>query len=112
MSKENFLERRIDWHQTKGLSVTIIVLLLTNIISTVWWAATLTNDVDRIKDRPDLNERVIRLEAIQEANGQYLVRMATALSNMTETIKRIDREQARRASIVRSAEKHLEQQRK
>ena len=94
------VERRQDWHQTKGLSVTIIVLLITNIISTVWWAATLTNDVESIKGKPNLVERVIRLEAVTEAHTEYLDRLSEVLNKVDSNMTRIDRDQARTAVIL------------
>lgn len=84
----------IDWHQTKGLSLSIIMLLIVNIVSTVWWAATLTNDVTQIKARPDLTERVIKLEAITEERKSILNKLATTLDRMDSTINRIDKDQA------------------
>jgi len=102
-------ERRVrtDWHQTKNVSITIIVLLLTNIVSTVWWAATLTGDVDRIMKKPELVERVIRLEAITEAHNLYLSRLSHTLDKVDANMDRIDKEQARRASIVNAAEAYM-----
>ncbi len=97
-------ERRVDWHQTKGLSITIIVLLVTNIISTVWWAATLTNDVDTIKQMPPLVERVIRLEAVTEVHNRYLNSLNSTLDRVNANMSRIDREQARRTSIIKKVE--------
>ena len=92
--------RDIEWHQTKGISITIILLLLTNIVSTVWWAASLTNDVDSIKARPKLTERVIRLEAVTEANSKYLNRLSRVLDKLETTVSRIDREQVKRAVML------------
>lgn len=98
MSEEKYdgEERRQEWHQTKGLSISIIALLVGNIVTTVWWAATLTGDVKKINERPDLTERVIKLEAKQEANQQYLNRLASILDKVSDTVTRIDKEQARR----------------
>lgn len=94
------IERRIDWHQTKGLSLSIIGLLLVNIVSTVWWAATLTNDVTRIKEEPDLVERVIKLEAVTKEYKDVLTRFITVIDKLDNTVDRIDREQAKRGPLV------------
>ncbi len=101
-------ERRVDWHQTKGLSITIIVLLLTNIVSTVWWAATLTKDVDIIKSSPPLVERVIRLETIADIQYRYLNRLNATLDKVNANMERIDREQARRSTTVKKAERYFD----
>ena len=89
----------IDWHQTKGLSLSIIILLVVNIVSTVWWAATLTNDVTQIKARPDLTERVIKLEAVSDEYKTILGRINYTLNNMNSTISRIDRSQAEHVGV-------------
>ena len=101
-------ERRedIDWHQTKGLSLSIIALLLVNIVSTVWWAATLTNDVEQLKNNanirviPKLTERVIRLEAIKDETNRILGKLVTSIDKLDSTVDRIDREQAKREPLV------------
>ena len=105
---EEEIERRIDWHQTKGLSLSIIMLLIVNIVSTVWWAATLTNDVNQGKDNdnrvslivPKLTERIIRLEAVTSEYQRILTRVVATLDKMDNTVNRIDREQAKRGPIV------------
>jgi uncharacterized iron-regulated membrane protein len=95
----------IDWHQTKGLSLSIIILLIVNIVSTVWWAATLTNDVTQIKERPDLTERVIKLEAVTEEYQKVLGRVVTIIDNVERRLNRVDKEQARRLSIIQRIER-------
>lgn len=101
-------KHEIDWHQTKGLSLSIIILLVINIVSTVWWAATLTNDVNQAKDNdskvsllvPKLTERIIRLEAVTSEYQRILTRVVATLDKMDNTVDRIDREQAKRGPIV------------
>ena len=95
-------ERRMDveWHQTKGISVSIILLLLVNITSTVWWAASLTNDVETIKAKPELIERVIRLEATVDVHNRYLSRLPNILDKVEATVNRIDKEQIKRAVML------------
>ncbi len=100
-------DTNVDWHQTKGLSLTIITLLLANIISTVWWAATLTKDVDTIKGKTPLLERVIRLETITEIQYKYLNRLNATLDKVNTNMDRIDREQSRRSTTVKKAEKYF-----
>ena len=91
---------RDEWHNTKGLAITIIVLLITNIISSVWWAATLTNDVNSLKEAPKLTERVIRLEAVTEANTKYMNRLNRTLDIVNSNMIRMDKEQTKRAVML------------
>ena len=95
---------RIDWHQTKGLSISIIILLIVNIVSTVWWAATLTSDVGQNSDVveliPKVLERVIILEAITGEYKDILTRFLGTLDKMDATVTRIDREQAKRTNSI------------
>ena len=100
-------DRRQEWHQTRGLAISIILLLITNIISSIWWAASLTKDVEQLRSLPDLSERVIRLEAVSEAQTLYLTRLGSTLDKINTNMDRIDREQARRTSIVKRAGEHL-----
>ena len=104
-------DRRVnpEWHQDKRISIATIFLLLVNLGSTIWWAADLTHDVDSIMNRPDLTERVIRIEATVEAHNRYLGRLSTVLDKMETTVARIDREQAMRGSIVKDARKHIQE---
>lgn len=96
-----------DWHQTKGLFVAIIVLLLTNIGSSIWWAADLNNDVQDLKEEPNLLERVLKLEAITEANAKYLNRLNSTLDRVNANMTRIDREQVKRTETIERAKRYL-----
>jgi len=127
MSKEINMEK--DWHQTKGLSLSIIILLIINIVSTVWWAATLTSDVAQIKfdnknlpslrlrvakmegkvegydkvltiDLPLLRLRVAKMEGKLEAYDKVLNRLIIVLDRLDTTVDRIDREQSKRGPLV------------
>lgn len=97
----------LSWHQTRGVTVTIITLLLANIISSVWWAATITSDVDKLKNKPNLVERVIRLEAVQDQNTRYLSRLSIVLDRLESTVRKIDKEQVRRSELLDRTAKHL-----
>jgi len=97
----------IHWHQTKSLSLSIIGLLLVNIVSTVWWAATLTSDVAQFKQRPDLLERVIKLETLTaEYNGglgrliDLIDKLERKIDKQSGKVYRIDREQSRRKDSI------------
>ena len=98
----------LSWHQTKSITITIITLLITNIVSSVWWAASITTDVDALKTRPDLLERVIRVETIAEQNTRYYNRLSLILDKVNANMDRIDREQVLRASTIKRVERHLQ----
>jgi len=104
-----------DWHQTKGIALTIIILLITNIGASIWWAASLTSDVgvikDQVKEQPEIVERIIKLETITELMQGTFGRYIEALHDIEQTVARIDREQARRKSIIDAVEKQFENKR-
>jgi len=105
----NGLDRRIpaqEWHTNKNYFLSIIFLIIANIGSTVWWAGGINSDVRQLKERPDLTERVVQLETTIALNEKYFNEFRRTLESMNTTITRIDREQARRKSIVDRAEKN------
>jgi len=107
MSEETELSKEV-WHKTKGISITVIILLVINIISTVWWAATLTSDVSQLKELaseysitvPKITERVIRLEAVTAEYQNVLSRLVSILDKLEQNVYRIDREQAKRTNSI------------
>lgn len=102
-------ERRkvLDWHQTKPTAYTIIVLLSANILSSIWWAATITSDVENLKKRPDVLERVIRNEARLDEQSQIIIKITATLDHVADTMNKIALEQARRTEVIENAKKHL-----
>lgn len=102
------LDRRVpapEWHTSKNYFLSIIFLLVTNIGSTIWWAGGINSDVEQLKARPDLTERVIQLETTVTVHNKYFNRLDITLTSLDKTMSRIDREQARRKSIVDRVEK-------
>lgn len=102
------MDRRSDnpeWHTNKNYLLSIIFLLISNIGATIWWASSINSDVEVLKARPNLLVRVIKLETTISLQNKYFNRLDITLENMNRTITRIDREQARRKSIVDRAEK-------
>lgn len=107
MSEETELSKEV-WHKTKGISITVILLLVINIVSTVWWAATLTSDVQGLKNRgeqysiviPELTERIIVLEAVTSEYQNVLTRLVAILDKVEDNINKIDREQAKRTNSI------------
>lgn len=92
-------ENHESWHNTKGLSVSIILLLLVNIVSTVWWAATLTSDVHTVAAASTIisknRESIIRVEAKLELYDSTLNKLNQSINRLDSTVSRIDREQAK-----------------
>jgi len=107
MSEETELSKEV-WHKTKGISITVIVLLTVNIISTVWWAATLTGDVNTLKDTakeysiivPELTERLIRLETVTSVYHNGLDRIVGIIDKLEQRVYKIDREQSKRTNSI------------
>lgn len=101
------------WHKTKGISITVIILLIVNIVSTVWWAATLTNDVSQLKSTeeayniivPELTERVIRLEAVTEEYNSVLSRLVNIIDRLEKKLNNVDKNAAILEGDVRRLEK-------
>lgn len=89
-----------EWHLDKRVPLTIIGLLVANIFATGWGAATLTADVQTLKARPYLAERVIRLEAITEEHSRYLTRLSLVMDRVSATMDVVAKEQARRAGAI------------
>jgi len=92
--------REHDWHLNKNVSVTIIFLLFVNLGSGVWFLSGLSGDVRALKQRPDLTERVIKLEAITNEQGRLLQKLDSTLTRFNNTITRIDKEQAKRGPLI------------
>ena len=107
MSEETALSKEV-WHKTKGISITVIILLVINIVSTVWWAATLTSDVTQLKDIakeysitiPKITERVIRLEAVTAEYQNVLTRLVSILDKLERNVDQIGLEQAKRTNSI------------
>lgn len=80
--------------------MSVIVLLILNISATSWQAATLVNDVNNLKSRPDMTERVIRLEAVTDEHKRVLTDLSMVLTRIDGTIDRIAAEQNRRTGTI------------
>lgn len=100
-----------DWHLDKKVSLAMVGGLIVNLmVSTygvVWNQAKQDSRIQQLELRPDLTERVIRLEILVAGQNTILTKMEGTLSRLDNTISRIDREQARRKSIIDNAEKHF-----
>ena len=99
-------ERRknVDWHLNKSVSLSVIILLLANIGMSIWWLAGLDNDVEALKAKPDLLERVIRLEAKSDEYQRIFQRLELTLDRIDKTLKEVSDEQKRREGIIKKIE--------
>jgi len=103
-------ERRghVDWHLNRSVSFTIILLLLGNIATSIWWASSINTDIESLRSIPAeisvIKERLVRLETTVETHNAYFNKLNSTLDKFNSTLDRIDREQARRKSIVDSVE--------
>lgn len=98
---------KLDWHLTKSVSVSMLIGILANIIIVVALFVRMQADVDTIKERPDLTERVIKLEALTSEYGRILTRLDTTIDNVNSTLERVAVEQAKRSNVIEQAKDHL-----
>jgi len=105
MKYEGEERREPEWHVNKNVSLSIILLLITNIAMGAWFMSGLSSDVESLKSRPDLTARVIKLEALTSEQGRIISRIDATLDKFNNTLTRIDREQAKRGPIVYGQDK-------
>ncbi len=98
-------DRRADpaWHNNKNYFLSIIFLIIGNIGATIWWASSITSDVEVLKAKPDLLERVIRLETSVELHNKYFDKFTISLDNLNKSIIRVDKELERRKTTFEQA---------
>lgn len=107
-------ERRehVDWHLNRSVSMTIIILLLGNIATSIWWASSINSDITALRDTPAIisvmKERLVKLETTVETHNKYFNKLNDTLEKFNTTIDRIDREQSRRTSIIKRVENHFD----
>ncbi len=97
----------MDWHLNKSVAISIIFLLLTNIGSTIWFLSSINSDVDALKARPDLLERVIKLEGRSNEYGRILTRIDNTLDTFNTTLSKVSNELARRTPFADAVEKQI-----
>ncbi len=102
-------ERRehLDWHLNKSISMSVIILLIANLSISVWWLSGLNKDIEVLKAKPDLLERVIRLEARSNEQGRIIKKMDQTLDNINTTILQVSNELSRRKPFADAVEKKL-----
>jgi len=98
-------DRRADpvWHNNKNYFLSIIFLIISNIGATIWWASSINSDVEILKSKPDLLERVIRLETSVELHNKYFDKFTISLDNLNSSIIRVDKELERRKTTFEQA---------
>lgn len=104
----SFMEK--EWHQTKAAAISIIGLLLVQIGTSIWWASGIDADVRTLKERPELTERVIKLEALTSEHGRMLNRFNDTLDKLDSTMEKFGTEQSRRLSTIQRVEEHLKKE--
>ncbi|VAW62341.1 hypothetical protein MNBD_GAMMA08-1809 [hydrothermal vent metagenome] len=105
-NKYNGEERRqnMDWHLTKSISISVIILLLLNLSTSIWWLSGLNSDVGMLKAKPDLLERVINLEARANEHGRIITRFDVTLDKINNTIIQVSNELSRRKPFADAVE--------
>ena len=89
-----------SWHLNKHISLSVIILLIINIGTGAWFMSGLSSDVNLLKSKPDLTERVIKLEALTSEHGRILSRMESTLDKLDATLDAVATEQAKRTPLV------------
>ncbi len=101
------VDRRVDiaWHNNKNYFLSIIFLIIGNIGATIWWASSMNSDVEVLKAKPDLLERVIKLETTVSLHNKYFDKLHATLNEVNGSVSRIDKELARRRTVFERAER-------
>lgn len=101
-----------SWHLNKAFAYSLILLMITNLGATTWWASGINKDVESFSSVPAevvrLREDFIRLETritLQEGVYGELKTVITDLKDLTLTIYK---EQATRTSTIRRSDEHID----
>jgi len=101
----------MSWHLNQKFSVGVLILVLSNIFTTIWWAAKLDTTVINLGDIPNrmtaVEEAIIVLRTENNLKNGILGEVKQTLITLDNTISRIDREQARRTPMVDRVEKDM-----
>jgi len=104
-------QQKQDWHLQKNFAMSIIFLLITQTASGIWWAASITSEVDNLKSG-DIVERVIKLESRLDEQGRILIRLDTTLNKLDATIAKVNDTVTRRESTIDRVEDFLKEKNK
>ena len=104
-------ERRKEWHLDYRITLTMIMVLVVNTGSLIWWAAELAGDVESLNGVPArvyvLEKEVIRLQEHDKLMDGILGELKTTTAQMNDLILKFGNEQSRRTPIVNRAEIEL-----
>ena len=89
-----------EWHLDKKVSMGIIASMIIQASVLAWSAGKLYSDVEILKARPDLTERVIRVEAKTDEHGRILQKLDDTLDRINITLGEVAKEQAKRTALV------------
>lgn len=95
-----------DWHLSKTVTIGVILSLLLNSASVIWWGSGLNTDVSNLK-QANLEERVIKLEVLQSENAKVMQKLNDTLDKVDVTVKKINDEQQKRTVVIEAAKKKL-----
>lgn len=112
ISEINTINTPLDnWGMSKRVSISVIILLIFNIASIVWFSSQLSSDVAALKARPVLTQRVVKLEVLLGEHTKAFNNrvdldkidrheLKVVLYKLDDTINRVATEQAKRTSLV------------
>ncbi len=80
-----------DWHLEKKVTLGLIIALLVNIGSSVWWASALNSQVMAQQKTLDSQSQQINAIITAQANvGERLAKMESAIGYQTKSLDRIE----------------------
>ena len=105
-----------DWHLDKRVSIFLLIgmgaSIVMNIVSIVWFAAKLDQRVEILEERPDLEARVIKLEALTGEHGRILQRLDSTIDRMSSVVDYVAKEQAKRTPAINRVYEHEKEHRR
>lgn len=80
-----------EWHLEKKVTLGLIVALLVNIVSSVWWAASINSQVMTQQKALDYQGNQISVIISAQAGvGERLAKMESAINYQTKSLDRIE----------------------
>jgi len=98
----------MSWHLDSKVTVAVIMGLILNSATGIWWASNLTTEVKNFSAAANkinaVEVRVIKLEAREELMLGTMGSLRIAITNINDTMTAIGKEQSRRTPLVNRIE--------
>lgn len=83
-----------EWHLDKKFSIIIIISMLTQAGSVVWYGSKADSRIATLELRPDLTERMIKVEFTQSEHGRLLGKIYESLKEIKLSVNKFNVKQA------------------